>query len=86
MRKSKHRDAGFGLLEVMVSMTILAIVGLALTTSAVLGFRYQKYTEIGIAAKNLAVSKAEELSGVVLDDLDDEWDETENNVHVTGHL
>lgn len=82
---ARTHAAGFSLMEVLVAIVIFGIAGLAMTSNAVVGFRFQKSTELGLLAKNLAVSKAEELSGVFLDDLDNSYDLTENNLTVTGH-
>ena len=79
-------ERGSALIEVLVAASILGIVGLAIAMNAMVALRFQKTTEVRLLAKNLAVSKAEELSGVFLDDLDDSFDEVEPNLSVGSHL
>lgn len=68
-----------------MALTIFSMVGLALAQSAIVSMHFQKQAEIGNLAKNLAVSKVEELSGVPLSDLDDSYDQTESSLSVSGH-
>ena len=78
----RSREAGFSMMEVLAAMTLLSIVGLAISNSMIVAIRFQKIAEVGNMAKNLAVSKAEELSGVQLTALSDTYDATENNLVV----
>ena len=80
-----YTERGSSMLEVLVATLILAIVGLTVSLSAISGIRYQKVSEIGNIAMNLAVSKAEQLSGIRIDLLTDSYDATESNLQVTGH-
>ena len=81
----RNDQRGSSMLEVLVATLILAIIGLTVTLSAISGIRFQKVSEIGNIAMNLAVSKAEELSGVRIDLLTDSYDATESNLLLTGH-
>lgn len=86
MKTKKLADCrASSLVEVMVAVVFFAIVGLALTQSVLGGIRFQKQAEIIMLAKNLAISKAEQLSGVSTTLLNDTYDLTENNLTVTGH-
>lgn len=80
-----RKNRGFTLVEVLVSVTLLSIMGLAVANTASYSLRAHKYAEVANVAKNLAVSKAEELSGVRIDLLTDAYDGTETNLAVTGH-
>ena len=84
-RQISKNEGGFGLMEVLVAVVLLGIVCLAIASNVITGLRFHKHAEIDLLAKNLAVSKVEELSGIVLDDLDDSYDGTEANLLVTGH-
>jgi prepilin-type N-terminal cleavage/methylation domain-containing protein len=76
---------GSTLIEVLVAISLFSIVGLGLAQSAQMGLLFQKRSEIGDMAKNLAISKAETLSGVEISQLNDTYDTTENSVTVSGH-
>ena len=78
-------QAGSTLLELMVALSIFAVVGLGLAMSTQMGLLFQKRSEIGNLAKNLAISKAETLSGVEISLLNDTYDSVESSVNVTGH-
>ena len=80
-----YDQRGFSMVEVLIGTFLLAVMGLALSNSLIYSIRSHKYVEIGNVAKNLAVSKTEELSGVRIDLLNDSYDSTENNVAVSGH-
>ncbi len=80
-----NTQRGTGLLEVLVAIVLLGILGLTVVSSSIVGIRYQKASEIGNLAMNLAVSKAEILSGVRIDLLNDTYDATENTLQVSGH-
>lgn len=77
-------QAGFLMLELMVALVVLAIVGLAVTTSAYSGLRFQKQAEIGNFARNIAVSRIETLAGVPTASLSSSYNETNTSVTQTG--
>lgn len=77
-------EKGFLMLELMVAMVVLAIVGLAITTSAYSGLRFQKQAEIGNFARNIAVSRIEVLAGVPTGVLSSSYNETNTSVTVAG--
>ena len=81
----KKKDKGFSLLEVMVSICYIALMGFTILTASVTSVKFQKLSEIGNAAMNMAMSKAEELSGVALTSLDDSYDETESDISTDDH-
>ncbi len=83
--KRLHIKRGSSLIEVMVAMAILAIVGLGVAQSAIYGIKYQKSAEIGNVARNLAISKAERLSAIPLNTLDNSYDSIESNLTAPGH-
>ncbi len=80
-----QRQRGSSIVEVLVAMSLFSIVAVGLAQSAAYSLRFQKSAELGNLARNLAVSKAEELAGVSLADLDDSFDGTESNLTVVGH-
>ncbi len=73
------------MIEVLVAISLFAVVALALTQSAIFGMRFQLQAQIGNLARNLAVSKAEQLAGVQIGDLNSSYNLTEPNLIVTGH-
>ena len=81
----RNHEDGSTLIEAMVGILLLAIMGLTVTWSSMMSMRYQKVSEIGNLAMNLAVSKAEQLSGVRIDLLTNAYDSTENNLTINGH-
>ena len=72
-------------MEALVALFLFSLVGLGLAKSMITSISLQKQAEIGNLARNLAVSKAEELSGVNIDNLNNSYDSTESNLTVTGH-
>ncbi len=77
-------EGGFLMLELMVAMLVLAVVGLAITTSAYTGLRFQKQAEIGNFARNIAVSRIEELAGIPTGTLSNAQNETLTPVTALG--
>lgn len=77
-------ESGFLIIELMVALVVLAIVGLAITSSAYSGLRFQKQAEIGNFARNIAVSRLEELAGIPTSSLSSSYNETNTAVTVTG--
>lgn len=77
-------ERGFLMLEVMVALVVLAIVGVAITNSAYSALRFQKQAEIGSFARNIAVSRIEELAGVPTGTLSSSYNETNTTVTVPG--
>lgn len=84
-RRRIRNDRGLTMVESLISLVLLSIIGLSVTYSAMYGVRFQRYTEIGNIAMNLALSKVEELSGIRLDLLDSSYGGTETNLTVTGY-
>ena len=80
----KAQQQGIALMEVLVALFVFSIVGLGLAQSTIVGLRAHMRAEVGNFARNLAVSKAEELSGVKISDLDETYDETESDLTVSG--
>ena len=84
-KRRRMTQAGITMVEVLVALLLFCIIGLGLTKSAVAAINYQKRTEIANLAKNLAVSKAEELSGVKLDELTSAYNHTETDISIATH-
>lgn len=84
-RNLSAAQAGFSMMEVLVAMAVFAIVALGAAQSTIYAVKFQKYAEVSNAARNLAVSKAEELTGVDLALLDDRYDLSESDIAVVGH-
>jgi hypothetical protein len=76
-------ERGSSMFELIVGLTFIGIVGLTVIWSTVSGVRFQKQTEVGNTAMNLAVSRAEELAGVFIENLNASFNET--NVTVDDH-
>ena len=77
--------AGFSLMEVLIALFIFSLVGLSIAKSTIVSMQAQLRAEMGNVARNLAVSKAEELSGVKISDLDATYNDTETDLAVSGH-
>jgi prepilin-type N-terminal cleavage/methylation domain-containing protein len=80
----KSEEEGFALVEVLVSITILAIISLGVTKNLVAALRTAKFTELNHAASSLAISKVEELAAVDVNSLDSSYSGTESAVSWTG--
>ena len=78
-------QVGSSLVEVLVAVSIFALIGLSATRSAMSSIRYQKNVEVSNIARNLAISKAETLSGVRIDLLTTASGGTESDLSVPGH-
>ncbi len=76
-------EKGSSMLELIVGLTFIGIVSLTVIWSSVSGVRFQKQTEVGNTAMNLAVSRAEELAGVFIENLNASYNE--NNIIVNDH-
>lgn len=83
--KMKHgKQRGFGLIEVLVAFLLFSIISLSATRSAIYSIRFQKNAEVGNIARNLAVTKAEQLAGISLDELDNTYGGTESDLTTEG--
>lgn len=71
-------------MEVMVSIVLLAIVGLANTGSLITGLQANKRTEVTNHLHNLAISKIEEFAGIDVIQIDASDSTTENNLTTAG--
>jgi len=69
LKLDQQQQAGITLIEVLVSMVLLAVFGLAITMTTVRAFQYTKYTEVSHAASTMAISKLEEISSLDTADL-----------------
>ena len=77
---TKNKEQGFGLLEILVSMSLLAVVGLSLASSMYTAIRTQKKTLYADVAYNLAVNKVELYAAINTADLDDTYDDNETGL------
>lgn len=75
----EERD-GFALIEVLVSLTLVALLSAAITASSIAALRVAKLTELNHAASSLALSKIEELAAIDVSDLDDTFDENDDSL------
>lgn len=82
--KNYKSQRGFGLIEVLVAFLLFSIISLSATKSAIYSIRYQKNAEVGNIARNLAVTKAEQLAGISLDELDSTYGGTESELTTEG--
>lgn len=71
---------GFSLIEVLVSMLLIVIMGLAVASNTAGALRVAKYTELNHAASSLAISKVEELAAIDAVDLNSSFDQIEEDV------
>ena len=84
--KALKGEAGFSLIELLVAISVLAIISVSVVQSATLALRFQKHTELGNLATNLAVTQMEILAGANPDDLPgSSYVGTESNLTVPGH-
>lgn len=74
------REAGFTITEVLVSISLLALLGLGVTNSAISSLRFSKYMEVHHVASSLAISKMEEIGALNTVDIDTGLSATENSV------
>jgi hypothetical protein len=78
-----ENEKGSSMLELIVGLTFISVVGLTIVWSAISGVRYQKQTEVGNTAMNLAISRAEELAGIFIESLDASFNE--NDIIIQEH-
>lgn len=81
---TRHSQRGVGLIEVLVSISLISILGAGLAMNTIVSYRANKIIEVGNAAHNLAIQKIEEFAGIDAVDLDDADDLTENSVVYSG--
>lgn len=79
-----EEQSGFSLVEILVSIVILAIITMGVTSSMVGALKFSKFTEANHIASSLAISKMEELAAYAASDLGPSMNETENSVTWPG--
>ncbi|HMO18997.1 MAG TPA: hypothetical protein PKA63_07800 [Oligoflexia bacterium] len=80
-------EKGSSMLEMLVGLVFLSLVGLNILWSGVSATRFQKQVELGNVAMNIAISKAESLAGVFIDQLNNSYNETNEPVtSETGNI
>lgn len=75
-----RRDEGVTLMEVLVAITLVAIMAAAGISNLMVALRTAKHTEVNYAANTLAISKVEELAAVDVSALDSSYNGTESSV------
>ncbi|MCB0360286.1 MAG: type II secretion system protein, partial [Bdellovibrionales bacterium] len=73
-------ERGTTLIEVLVSLLIIAIMSLGVMKNSVVAMRASKLTELNHAASSLAISKIEELAAIDTQNLDATFSATETDV------
>lgn len=77
-------QSGNSVIEVLVSIVLMALLGLGVTNSAISSLRFSKYMETHHVASSLAISKMEEIGALDTTDIDDDLDVTEGTVTWPG--
>lgn len=77
-------EAGFSLIEVLVSISIFAIASLGSYLSITTGLNVAKHTEVHYAASSLASSKLEEIASRDINSVDSSLNEVTHNVTWAG--
>lgn len=82
--QSLKHEKGISLLEVLATISLLAMVALGTTANTIFAFQTNKRTQISNFAHNLAMAKIEEFAGIDVSTLDDSDDSVESNILVAG--
>ncbi|MCB0324731.1 MAG: type II secretion system protein [Bdellovibrionales bacterium] len=72
-----HSEEGFALVEVLVSILIMALLSLGVAKNLITALQTAKFTEANHAASSLAISRMEELAARNVKDLDTSFNGTE---------
>jgi len=83
-RISEEQEAGFGLMEILVAISLMALVSLGIAANTMAALRIVKKTEVNYLASNLALSKIEELAAYEAADLDATFDGHETSLAMSG--
>jgi Tfp pilus assembly protein PilV len=70
-------ETGSSLLEVLVSISLLAISGLAISMNSIMALKTLKFVELNHIASTLAISKLEEFASIDAADISPAMNETE---------
>lgn len=81
---AKPQEEGFSIIEVIISIVIIAIMSLGILTNILMALRSDKLIEVNQAAYNLALSKVEQFAAIQPSQLDASDNSTENAVAVSG--
>lgn len=76
--------AGFGLLELLIAVVLVALVSLCLSSNTVSSLYIAKKTHTNYLASNLALSKVEELAAFEPVNLDSSYNSFESGLSVVG--
>jgi len=76
----RNGESGFSLIEIMMSILILAVISLAVSSNLIAALRTAKFTQVNHAASSLAISKVEELAAIDTLNLDASYNATETSV------
>lgn len=79
-RIESQRESGFALVEVLVSILVMAIISLGVAKNLIGALSTAKFTEVNHAASSLAISKMEELASIDVSLLDTSYNGTESAV------
>jgi len=82
--EQQNNEGGFCLVELLVSVIIIAIITMGVAGSTIAAMKYAKFTEANHIASSLAISKMEELASRTASELDSSDSETEDAVTWPG--
>ena len=83
-REIQRQEEGVTLIEVLVSLTLVAIAASGVYSGISTSLKVTKMTEVHYLASTIAISRIEELSSIDVTDLDNSYNETDTNVSWTG--
>lgn len=81
---AKTKEDGFSIIEVIVSILIIAVMSLGILSNILMALRSDKLIEVNQAAYNLALSKVEQLAAIKPSQLDASDNQSETGVTVSG--
>ncbi len=79
-----NEEAGFALVEALVSILIMAVISLGIAQNLIGALRTAKFTEVNHAASSLAISKMEELAAIDVSALNASHSSSESSVTWPG--
>lgn len=81
---TKTNEEGFSIIEVVVSIMIIASMSLGILSNILMALHSDKLVEVNQAAYNLALSKVEQFAAIKPSQLDASDDQSETGVAVSG--
>lgn len=76
--------AGFSLIEVLVSISILSIVALGIGAGMIVGLKTYKKAQVNAALRTLAKEQLETMAGINPQEIDDTYDDNETGLTVSS--